>query len=51
MKFKVVRTREVILYQDLEDPKVAEARIEIWTGRKQEALHELTISRAKIKEQ
>lgn len=42
-EFKMARTRQAILYRDSKDPKVAEARIEVQTGRKWKASHELWV--------
>ena len=33
-EFKVTRTREVLMYRDSRDPKVAQAGVEVKTGRK-----------------
>lgn len=48
-EFKMARTRQAILYRDSKDPKVAEARIEVQTGRKWKASQELSIAEQRLK--
>ncbi len=47
-EFKVLRSREVLQYQESKDPKVVEAGIQVRTGRKWRASEEVQKAKAPI---
>ena len=49
-EFIVTRTREAMLYNESNDPKVVAARVEIRTGRKWKATKELQVAEERLKQ-
>jgi len=47
-EFKVSRTREVLQYRESCDPKVSQAGIEVWTGRKWKAAEAVEVAESRL---